>query len=89
LLDLKLPRVNGLEVLRRIKREPRTRTIPVVVLTSSRESADLSRCYDLGANSYLVKPLDAEAFAESVGMLGSYWVGYNETVVRSGAFARG
>jgi two-component system, response regulator len=78
LLDLKLPRLNGLEVLARIKQDTRTKTIPVVVLTSSREDADLKACYELGVNSYIVKPVDFVQFTESVRQLGLYWLLFNE-----------
>ncbi len=74
LLDLKLPRVGGIEVLRRLKASPRTRTIPVVVLTSSREESDLVASYEYGANSYIVKPMDFEQFMEAVRQLGLYWM---------------
>lgn len=74
LLDLKLPKVDGLEVLRRLKNDERTRTIPVVVLTSSREEPDIERAYELGANSYIVKPVDFEAFARAVSDVGLYWL---------------
>jgi CheY-like chemotaxis protein len=77
-LDLKLPLVDGLEVLRRVKGDPRTRTIPVVVLTSSREDRDLVESYSLGANSYIVKPVDFEGFTAAVRDLGLYWVLLNE-----------
>lgn len=77
-LDLKLPKANGLEVLRRIKAHPRTRTIPVVVLTSSREERDLAESYALGANSYIVKPVDFQQFAEIVQHLGLYWLRHNQ-----------
>ncbi|MFZ5920541.1 MAG: response regulator [Chloroflexota bacterium] len=77
-LDLKLPRVDGMEVLRRVKSDERTRSIPVVVLTSSREERDLSRCYRLGVNSYVVKPIDFEKFTEVVTRLGFYWLSLNE-----------
>jgi len=77
-LDLKLPLVDGLEVLRRVKGDPRTRTIPVVVLTSSREDRDLVESYSLGANSYIVKPVDCEGFTAAVRDLGLYWVLLNE-----------
>jgi two-component system response regulator len=74
LLDLKLPKVDGLEVLRRLKSETRTKAIPVVVLTSSREEPDIERAYELGANSYIVKPVDFEAFARAVSDVGLYWL---------------
>lgn len=79
LLDLKLPRVDGIEVLTRLKSDPRTKTIPVVVMTSSREDSDLARCYDLGANSYIVKPVEFESFVKAVSELGLYWLLLNET----------
>jgi len=78
LLDLKLPKVDGLEVLRRIKADPRTRAIPVVVLTSSREDRDVVESYQLGVNSYIVKPVDFEQFIESARLLGMYWVLLNQ-----------
>ncbi len=78
LLDLKLPKVDGLEVLKRIKSDPSTRTIPVVVLTSSREESDIINSYELGVNSYIVKPVDFQQFAESVRQLGLYWVLMNQ-----------
>lgn len=74
LLDLKLPKVDGLEVLRRLKQDDRTRSIPIVVLTSSREEPDIERAYALGANSYIVKPVDFEAFARAVSEVGLYWL---------------
>jgi two-component system response regulator len=80
-LDLKLPRVDGMEVLRRIKSDERTRRIPVVVLTSSREERDLNRCYLLGVNSFVVKPIDFEKFTEVVTRLGLYWLTLNELPV--------
>ena len=80
LLDLKLPKVDGLEVLRRIKSDERTAKIPVVVLTSSREEKDMIESYKLGVNSYIVKPVDFDKFTEAVGELGLYWVLLNETL---------
>jgi two-component system response regulator len=77
-MDLKMPKVDGLEVLRRIKADPRTRVIPVVVLTSSREQRDVSECYRLGANSYLVKPVDFEHFVAAVQQIGLYWLTLNQ-----------
>jgi len=74
LLDIKLPLVDGLEVLRRIKKDDRTRTIPVVMLTSSREERDLVESYRLGVNSYIVKPVDFDQFKESARTLGMYWL---------------
>jgi CheY-like chemotaxis protein len=74
LLDLKLPKVGGLEVLRRIKSDPRTRTIPIVVLTSSQEEKDLVESYQLGVNSYIVKPVDFEQFSECLRQIGIYWL---------------
>jgi two-component system, response regulator len=78
LLDLKLPLVDGLEVLRRIKSDPRTQRIPVVVLTSSREERDMVESYQLGVNSYIVKPVDFEQFTASVRTLGMYWLLLNQ-----------
>src|SRR2546428_6245909 len=74
LLDLNLPKADGLDVLRRLKRDERTRTIPVVVLTSSAEQPDIAAAYRLGANSYIVKPVDFEAFSRAVSDLGLYWL---------------
>jgi CheY-like chemotaxis protein len=85
LLDLKLPKVDGLEVLKRIKSEPRTRTIPVVVLTSSQEESDIVRSYAAGVNSYIVKPVDFDKFTESVGQLGLYWLLLNQPPGKPGA----
>jgi len=78
LLDLKLPKIDGLQVLSRLKSDPRTKCIPVVVLTSSREDRDLSACYKLGANSYIVKPVDFARFTEAMRQLGLYWLLLNE-----------
>ena len=74
LLDIKLPLVDGLEVLKRIKSDERTKTLPVVMLTSSREERDLVESYRLGVNSYIVKPVDFEQFTESARALGMYWL---------------
>lgn len=83
LLDLKLPKVNGLEVLRQIKEDGRTRHIPVVVLTSSREDRDLTEAYRLGVNSYIVKPVEFDKFIEAVEQLGLYWALLNESPNRA------
>jgi len=79
LLDLKLPKVDGLEVLQRIKSDERTKKIPVVVMTSSREDKDLETCYALGVNGYVVKPVEFEDFSRAVSELGCYWLLLNET----------
>lgn len=78
LLDLKLPRVSGLEVLRRVRSDPRTRRMPVVILTSSTEEQDVASGYDLGVNSYIRKPVDFKQFAEAIQQLGLYWLVLNE-----------
>lgn len=82
LLDLKLPKVDGLEVLRAIRSDPRTRVFPVVVLTSSREERDLVETYRLGVNSYIVKPVDFDQFAKTVRDLGLYWLVLNQPPTR-------
>ena len=79
LLDLKLPRLDGLEVLRRIRAEPRTRRVPVVILTSSAEEQDIAAGYDLGVNSYIRKPVDFNQFADVIRQLGLYWLEINES----------
>lgn len=78
LLDLKLPKVDGLEVLRRVKSDPRTRAIPVVVLTSSREERDIVESYQYGVNSYILKPVDFQQFTEATRTLGMYWLLLNQ-----------
>lgn len=78
LLDLKLPKLNGLEVLRILKQEARTRSIPVVMVTSSREDPDIKAAYELGANSYVVKPVDFDSFMEAMSSLGFYWLLVNQ-----------
>jgi two-component system response regulator len=77
LLDLKLPKVDGMEVLRALKSDPRTRRIPVIILTSSREEKDLITSYDLGANGYVQKPVDFDEFRDAVRQLGLYWLVVN------------
>jgi two-component system response regulator len=74
LLDLKLPKVDGLEILQKVKNDPRTRHIPVVVLTSSREEEDLAKSYNYGVNSYVVKPVDFAQFSDAVRQVGLYWM---------------
>jgi two-component system response regulator len=82
LLDLKLPKVDGLEVLRRLRADERTQLLPVVILTSSKEERDLMEGYRLGANSYVRKPVDFGQFAEAVRQLGLYWFVLNESLPR-------
>jgi two-component system response regulator len=82
LLDLKLPRLNGFEVLQRVRADERTRLLPVVILTSSRERRDVLEGYGLGANSYVRKPVDFEQFLKVVGQLKLYWLGLNESPLR-------
>ena len=88
LLDLKLPRIDGLEVLRRIRAGQRTALLPVVVLTTSREPLDLAQAYRLGANSYIRKPVDFDRFERAIGLIGHYWLELNETTetVARGAY---
>jgi two-component system response regulator len=81
LLDLKLPKLGGLQVLKRVKSDPRTKTIPVVILTSSKEPKDLVESYRLGVNSYIVKPVNFEQFAGAVQEVGTYWVFLNQPPV--------
>ena len=78
LLDLKLPKVGGIEVLRQVKQECRTKRVPIVILTSSQEERDLAAGYDLGANSYIRKPVDFEQFSEAVREIGLYWLVLNQ-----------
>ena len=78
-LDLKLPKIDGIEVLRRVRADERTRSIPVVVLTSSQEERDISECYKLGVNSYVVKPVEFDKFYKAVADLGTYWLVLNKS----------
>jgi CheY-like chemotaxis protein len=78
LLDLKLPKVSGIEVLREIRQDPRNKLMPVVVMTSSREEPDMAACYALGVNSYIVKPVEFEGFAKAVADVGLYWMLLNQ-----------
>ncbi len=84
LLDLKLPKVDGLEVLKRLKSEPSTRQIPVVMLTSSQEQSDMIQSYHLGVNSYIVKPVNFESFTEAIQQLGFYWLLLNRAPAEGG-----
>ena len=84
LLDLKLPKISGLEVLRRLRADERGRLLPIVVLTSSKEEVDLAESYGLGANSYIRKPVDFEQFAEAIRHVGLYWLVLNEPPPRGG-----
>jgi CheY-like chemotaxis protein len=78
LLDLKMPKVSGIEVLQKIKSDPALKSIPVVILTSSREDPDIKKCYALGANSYIVKPVESENFFHALKDLGIYWLIHNQ-----------
>ena len=78
MLDLKLPKLSGFDMLKRMRADPRTKAVPVVVLTSSSEDEDMLRSYELGANSYVRKPVEFSAFAHAVGQLGIYWVLLNQ-----------
>jgi len=84
MLDLKLPKVSGLEVLKRLKADERTKNIPVIVFTSSNEAKDRSECYLSGANSYIVKPLDADCFSQFVADIKTYWFMMNRTCYNDG-----
>jgi two-component system response regulator len=85
LLDLKLPKVDGMEVLKQVKSDPRTKTIPVVIMTSSKEERDLVASYNLGANSYIQKPVDFDQFRETVKSVGLYWLVINQPPVAEGS----
>lgn len=78
LLDIQMPKISGIEVLQKVKSDPRTKSIPVVILTSSKEDPDIQKCYALGANSYIVKPVNFESFAEAIKNLGFYWLLLNQ-----------
>lgn len=78
LLDLKMPKVDGIEVLKKIKSDERTKSIPVVMFTSSRESKDIQRCYSLGVNSYIVKPVEFDGFVQAISLLNGYWLLLNQ-----------
>jgi two-component system response regulator len=84
LLDIQMPKLNGIEVLQKIKSDPLTQSVPVVILTSSKEDPDIQRCYALGANSYIVKPVNFDSFAEAIKSLGYYWLLLNQPPVEPG-----
>jgi len=88
LLDLKLPRLSGVEVLQQLRANERTRLLPVVILTSSDDSQDRLRCYQVGANSFVRKPVDCAEFAETIARLGTYWVATNEPAEAEAATCR-
>ena len=88
LLDIKLPKVDGIDVLKKLKSDPRTRNIPVVMLTSSREERDIIESYRLGVNSYIVKPVDFDQFTDTVRQIGLYWLLLNERVRSPGGDVR-
>lgn len=81
LLDLKMPKVSGMQVLEKLKSDPRLNSIPVVILTSSKEDPDIKKCFALGANSYIVKPVDSDNFFQSIKDLGFYWMILNQTQI--------
>ena len=89
LLDIKMPKVDGVEVLRRVRADPKLRMLPVVVLTSSREEQDLVRCYELGVNAYVVKPVAFDAFSKAVRELGVFWALVNEPPPHGGEGLKG
>lgn len=89
LLDLKMPRVDGLEVLRQIKSDDRLKSVPVVMFTSSREESDRARCYRQGANAYVVKPIDFQEFSRALKLVGEFWIQINEPSPDAGTKARG
>lgn len=88
LLDLKLPKIDGLEVLRNLRHDPRTKAIPVVILTSSKEQRDLIEGYNLGVNSYIQKPVDFDKFAETIHQIGMFWLLLNQSPPPEAALAR-
>ena len=78
LLDIQMPKVNGIEVLQKIKSDERTKVIPVIILTSSKEDPDIKACYKLGANSYIVKPVNFDGFSQAIKNIGTYWISLNK-----------